>query len=130
RIKEALEEGDPVRSLEFTEEDQKYVNQAQLLTSKEMLYIANVGEDEIGDEDNEKVQAIREYANNKHYKLISQKAYEKEIDVEVPKGATLSILVEDDKAIGTVALGDELKSTSKHLIDTLKNHGIEPIMAT
>src|SRR5690625_4843238 len=69
-------------------------------------------------------------ANNKHYKLISQKAYEKEIDVEVPKGATLSILVEDDKAIGTVALGDELKSTSKHLIDTLKNHGIEPIMAT
>src|SRR5699024_11288180 len=61
-------------------------------------------------------------ANNKHYKLISQKAYEKEIDVEVPKGATLSILVEDDKAIGTVALGDELKSTSKHLIDTLKNH--------
>ena len=54
RIKEALEEGNPVRSLDFTEEDQKYVNQAQLLTSKEMLYIANVGEDEIGDEDNEK----------------------------------------------------------------------------
>ncbi|SHF03415.1 Cu2+-exporting ATPase [Atopostipes suicloacalis DSM 15692] len=69
-------------------------------------------------------------ANNKHYKLISQKAYEKEIDVEVPKGATLSILVEEDKAIGTVALGDELKPASKHLIDTLKNHGIEPIMAT
>ena len=27
-----------------------------------MLYIANVGEDEIGDEDNDKVKAIREYA--------------------------------------------------------------------
>ena len=34
RIKEALEEGNPVRSLDFNEEDQKYVNQAQLLTSK------------------------------------------------------------------------------------------------
>lgn len=34
RIKEALEEGNPVRSLEFNEEDQKWVNQAQLLTSK------------------------------------------------------------------------------------------------
>ncbi|WP_039069216.1 redox-regulated ATPase YchF [Staphylococcus shinii] len=70
RIKEALEEGNPVRSLEFTEEDQKYVNQAQLLTSKEMLYIANVGEDEIGDEDNEKVKAIREYAAKEDSKVI------------------------------------------------------------
>ncbi|WP_436937399.1 redox-regulated ATPase YchF [Staphylococcus xylosus] len=70
RIKEALEEGDPVRSLEFTEDDQKYVNQAQLLTSKEMLYIANVGEDEIGDEDNEKVKTIREYAEKEDSEVI------------------------------------------------------------
>ena len=70
RIKEALEEGNPVRSLEFTEEDQKYVNQAQLLTSKEMLYIANVGEDEIGDEYNEKVKAIREYAAKEDSEVI------------------------------------------------------------
>lgn len=70
RIKEALEEGNPVRSLEFTEEDQKYVNQAQLLTSKEMLYIANVGEDEIGDEDNEKVKTIREYAAKEDSEVI------------------------------------------------------------
>ncbi|MDS3852305.1 redox-regulated ATPase YchF [Staphylococcus hominis] len=62
RIKEALEEGNPVRSLDFNEEDQKYVNQAQLLTSKKMLYIANVGEDEIGDDENDKVKTIREYA--------------------------------------------------------------------
>lgn len=70
RIKEALEEGNPVRSLEFTEDDQKYVNQAQLLTSKEMLYIANVGEDEIGDEDNEKVKTIREYAEKEDSEVI------------------------------------------------------------
>ena len=70
RIKEALEEGNPVRSLDFNEEDQKYVNQAQLLTSKKMLYIANVGEDEIGDKDNDKVKAIREYAANEDSEVI------------------------------------------------------------
>ncbi|MCH4460419.1 redox-regulated ATPase YchF [Staphylococcus haemolyticus] len=70
RIKEALENGDPVRSLDFNEEDQKYVNQAQLLTSKKMLYIANVGEDEIGDEDNNKVKAIREYAAKEDSEVI------------------------------------------------------------
>ncbi|MDK9858402.1 redox-regulated ATPase YchF [Staphylococcus equorum] len=70
RIKEALEEGNPVRSLEFNDEDQKFVNQAQLLTSKEMLYIANVGEDEIGDEDNEKVKLIREYASKEDSVVI------------------------------------------------------------
>lgn len=62
KIKETLEEGKPVRSIEFNDEDQKWVNQAQLLTSKKMLYIANVGEDEIGDEENDKVKAIRDYA--------------------------------------------------------------------
>ncbi len=33
-IKEALENGKPARSIDFNEEDQKWVNQAQLLTSK------------------------------------------------------------------------------------------------
>lgn len=70
QIKEALEDGKPVRSIEFNEDDQKWVNQAQLLTSKKMLYIANVGEDEIGDKDNDKVKAIREYAANEDSEVI------------------------------------------------------------
>jgi len=65
--------------------------------------------------------------NGKHYKLISQKAYGKELDIEVPIGATLSIFVE---AIGSVALGDELKETSIDLVKALKSNGIEPLMAT
>ena len=70
QIKEALEDGKPVRSIDFNEDDQKWVNQAQLLTSKKMLYIANVGEDEIGDKDNDKVKAIREYAANEDSEVI------------------------------------------------------------
>lgn len=69
-------------------------------------------------------------ANGQKYELISQKAYGQSLDINVPKGATLSILTEDGKAIGSVALGDELKDTSKELMQVLKKRGIQPIMAT
>ncbi|VTS73914.1 lead, cadmium, zinc and mercury transporting ATPase [Streptococcus canis] len=69
-------------------------------------------------------------ANGHHYQLISQKAYGKALRMDIPKGATLSILVENNEAIGAVALGDELKETSKNLIEVLKKYGIEPLMAT
>ena len=69
-------------------------------------------------------------ANGHHYQLISQKAYGKALRMDIPKGATLSILVENNEAIGAVALGDELKETSRNLIEVLKKYGIEPLMAT
>lgn len=68
--------------------------------------------------------------NGHQYQLISLKAYGRNLDIDIPKGATLSVLVENDDAIGAVALGDELKATSKELIEALKNNNIEPIMAT
>ncbi|HDV6113020.1 TPA: redox-regulated ATPase YchF [Staphylococcus pseudintermedius] len=98
RIKEALENGQPVRSLEFNDEDQKYVNQAQLLTSKSMLYIANVGEDEINDVENDKVKAIREYAAQEDSEVIVISA---KIEEEI---ATLD---EEDKAMFLEELGIE-----------------------
>ncbi|WP_225744979.1 heavy metal translocating P-type ATPase [Marinilactibacillus sp. Marseille-P9653] len=69
-------------------------------------------------------------ANGHRYQLISQKAYGRNLDMDIPKGATLSVLVENDEAIGAVALGDELKPTSKDLIQALKKNNIQPIMAT
>jgi Cu2+-exporting ATPase len=69
-------------------------------------------------------------ANGHRYQLISQKAYGRNLDMDIPKGATLSVLVENDEAIGAVALGDELKPTSKDLIQALKKNKIRPIMAT
>ncbi|EIE3641832.1 redox-regulated ATPase YchF [Staphylococcus pseudintermedius] len=98
RIKETLENGQPVRSLEFNDEDQKYVNQAQLLTSKSMLYIANVGEDEINDVENDKVKAIREYAVQEDSEVIVISA---KIEEEI---ATLD---EEDKAMFLEELGIE-----------------------
>lgn len=69
-------------------------------------------------------------AGGHSYQLISQKAYGRNLDMDIPKGATLSVLVENEDAIGAVALGDELKSTSKELIKVLKKNNIQPIMAT
>ncbi|HEC2225835.1 TPA: redox-regulated ATPase YchF [Staphylococcus delphini] len=98
RIKETLENGQPVRSLSFNDEDQNYVNQAQLLTSKSMLYIANVGEDEINDAENDKVKAIREYAAQEDSEVIVISA---KIEEEI---ATLD---EEDKAMFLEELGIE-----------------------
>ena len=69
-------------------------------------------------------------ANGRRYELISQKAFGQKVDFEIPKGSTVSLLVEEGEAIGAVALGDELKSTSKELMEVLKARGIKPIMAT
>ncbi|AKS68025.1 redox-regulated ATPase YchF [Staphylococcus coagulans] len=98
QIKETLENGKPVRSIDFNEEDQKYVNQAQLLTSKSMLYIANVGEDEVNDAENDKVKAIREYAANEDSEVIVISA---KIEEEI---ATLD---DEDKAMFLEELGIE-----------------------
>lgn len=68
--------------------------------------------------------------NNRNYELISQKAFGENVDFDIPTGATVSFLVEEGTVIGAVALGDDLKSTSKGLMEVLKKEGIHPIMAT
>lgn len=47
KIQPALEEGLPVRALEFDEDEQKIVDSLFLLTSKPILYVANVAEEDM-----------------------------------------------------------------------------------
>ncbi|MFV5937978.1 redox-regulated ATPase YchF [Mammaliicoccus sciuri] len=71
KIKETLENNNPVRSLEFTPEEKAIVKHLSLLTSKPMLYVANVAEDEVASpENNEFVQKIEEYASNEGSQVI------------------------------------------------------------
>jgi len=62
RIKTALEAGTPVRALKFTEEEKLLVDQLFLLTSKPVLYAANVSEEDLLDQGSNpyvaKLQAI------------------------------------------------------------------------
>ncbi|TFB21116.1 redox-regulated ATPase YchF [Filobacillus milosensis] len=71
KLKEAFENEQPARALEFTKEQEKYVKQLHLLTIKPILYVANVGEDELLDvEDNESVKRVREFAANEGAEVI------------------------------------------------------------
>lgn len=64
------------------------------------------------------------------YKLVSRNSYKKDLSIKIPKGATQSILIKDNKVIGAVSLGDELKPSSIGLIKYLKSNNIKPILAT
>ncbi len=50
RIKAALEEGTSARALEFTEDEALLLRDCSLLSAKSVIYAANVGEEEIGNE--------------------------------------------------------------------------------
>jgi len=64
RIKQALEDGKNVRSLEFSEEEAAFVRELALLTKKPIIYAANVSEDDIagGAQDNPFVKKVEEIA--------------------------------------------------------------------
>ncbi|WP_431802182.1 redox-regulated ATPase YchF [Halobacillus andaensis] len=70
KVKEALENETPARAVEFSDDQQKIVKGLHLLTSKPILYVANVSEDEIGEEDNDQVKQIREFAANENAEVI------------------------------------------------------------
>lgn len=71
KIKDALEEETPVRALEFTEDQKKIVKHLHLLTSKPVLYAANISEDEVAEPDaNEYVKKVKAFAENEDAEVI------------------------------------------------------------
>ncbi len=50
RIKQHLEAGKPVRSMELTDDERAAADELFMLTTKPVIYVANIGEDEIGNE--------------------------------------------------------------------------------
>ena len=71
RIKETLEQGKPARSIEYIEEEKELVKDMFLLTSKPILYITNVSEDELTNpENNEYVKKVQEYAKQENAEVI------------------------------------------------------------
>lgn len=69
KVKETLEQGKPARILELSEEEKEIIKDSFLLTMKPILYVTNVSENEIS-EDNEYVKKVREYAKNENAKVI------------------------------------------------------------
>jgi len=71
KIKENLENGISARALEFNEEEQELVKDMFLLTTKPILYIANISEEQIEDAENdESVLKVKEYASKEKAEVI------------------------------------------------------------
>ena len=103
KVKETLEEGKPARTLELSQEEQDILKDSFLLTMKPILYVTNVSENEIG-EDNEYVKKVKEYAENENAKVIK-------LCVKIEE--ELSGLDDDDKKEMLEALGMEESGLDK-----------------
>ena len=72
RIKAALEDGKPARSLEYTEEEEAIVKDLFLISTKPVIYAANVAEDDFakGIENNKFVNTVKEFAAAEHSEVM------------------------------------------------------------
>lgn len=114
KIKPVLENGQSARIVDFTEEERKIVKGLFLLTTKPILYVANVDEDKVSDPDDiEYVKSIRDFAKteNAEVVVISARAEEE-----------ISELDEEDKMEFLEAMGlsesgvDKLTRAAYHLL--------------
>ena len=80
RIKSALEEGVPARTLEYNEDEAAIVKDLFLISMKPVIYAANVAEDDFakGIDNNEYVNKVKEFAarENSHVMPVSAKIEE------------------------------------------------------
>jgi ribosome-binding ATPase len=70
-LKDAFESEKPARTVDFTEEQLKIAKGLHLLTIKPVLYVANVGEDEVADPaNNEYVKQVQVFAEKDNAEVI------------------------------------------------------------
>ncbi len=71
KVKKVLEEGKCARVLEYTDEEKEVLKESFLLTLKPTLYVANIAENEIGNEDkNENLNKVIEFAKTEKAEVI------------------------------------------------------------
>ncbi|WP_054951690.1 redox-regulated ATPase YchF [Numidum massiliense] len=99
RIRDAFERELPARSVVVTEDERPLLRNLHLLTMKPILYVANVGEDDImAVEDNPYVQRVREFAAGEGAEVIP---------ISAKVEAEISELEGEDKALFLEELGLE-----------------------
>ncbi len=72
RVRAVLSEGGSARSLEYTEDEQKLIDSACLLTGKKVIYAANLSEDDYsaGLDNSANLRAVEEYARKEHNEVL------------------------------------------------------------
>jgi GTP-binding protein YchF len=75
KIKPVLEEGKSARSIEFTDEEAKIVKGLFLLTTKPILYVANIAEDDMADPESSPLfQQVKKFAESENADVIGLSA--------------------------------------------------------
>ncbi|MDR2833019.1 MAG: redox-regulated ATPase YchF [Streptococcaceae bacterium] len=115
KIKPVLEEGKSARTIEFTEDEEKIVKRLFLLTTKPILYVANVAEDLVADADSiDYVKQIRAFAatENADVVVISARAEEEiaELDTDEEKHEFLEAMGLEESGL------DQLTRAAYHLL--------------
>ncbi len=70
RIKENLEKNIPARKLGLDEEEKKIISSFNLITLKPIIYVANVGEEDILARTNKYVEEVKKYAENEQSETV------------------------------------------------------------
>lgn len=104
KVREALENGKMARSLDYSEEELEVIKDAFLLTMKPILYVANVSEEQLSDNNDANVKAVEEYAKQDKAEVIK-------LCVKIEE--ELSSLDGDDKKEMLEALGLEESGLDK-----------------
>ncbi len=94
RIKAELENGTPVRNMEFSDDEEAFVKQIFLLTDKPVIYVANISEDDIGASVHPFVEKLKGYVKDA-----------KVIEVCAGLEEEIAQLAEDEKSIFLEELG-------------------------
>lgn len=71
KIRKVLEDGKPARQADLTDEEKEMTKDAFLLTTKPILYVANISENDIDKDENDYVKKVREYAKNDNADVIT-----------------------------------------------------------
>ena len=104
KVREALQNGKMARSLDYSEEELEVIKDAFLLTMKPILYVANVSEEQLSDNNDANVKAVEEYAKQDKAEVIK-------LCVKIEE--ELSSLDGDDKKEMLEALGLEESGLDK-----------------
>ncbi len=70
KVRDALEDGKPARTVPLTDEEKEIIKDAFLLTMKPIMYVANISEEDIGKEDNEYVKQVKDFAKNENAEVV------------------------------------------------------------
>ena len=71
KCKKALEEDIPLRQIDLNKEEKEVIKSYSFLTLKPIIYLANITENDIGNENNKYVNQVKEYAIKEKAKVVS-----------------------------------------------------------